>query len=37
VLDLVAEPVEISGEVVRSGDLLVLYADPRTYRRIAVD
>jgi len=37
VLDLVAEPVEISGEVVRSGDLLVLYADPHTYRRVGSD
>lgn len=34
VLDMVAEPVEISGEVERQGDLLVLRADPRTYRRI---
>ena len=32
VLDLVAEPVEITGEVARSGDLLVLRADPSTYR-----
>jgi hypothetical protein len=33
VLDMVAEPLEITGEVGRSGDLLVLYADPSTYRR----
>ena len=33
VLHLVAEPVEIKGEVARAGDLLVLYADPSTYRR----
>ncbi len=35
VLDLVAEPVEITGRVVRWGDLLVLHADPSTYRRVA--
>jgi hypothetical protein len=34
VLDLVAEPVEITGGVVRQGDLLVLRADPATYRRV---
>lgn len=34
VLDLVAEPVEITGEVQRQGDLLILRADPRTYRRV---
>ena len=34
VLDLVAEPVEITGRVMRHGDLLVLHADPETYRRI---
>jgi hypothetical protein len=34
VLDLVAEPVEISGEVERQGELLILSADPATYRRI---
>ena len=34
VLDLVAEPVEISGEVVRTGEQLFLRADPATYRRI---
>ena len=33
VLDLVAEPVEITGEVVRQGDLLILRADPATYHR----
>jgi hypothetical protein len=31
---MVAEPLEITGEVRRQGDLLVLYADPLTYRRI---
>ncbi len=35
VLDLVAEPVEITGEVVREGEQLFLRADPVTYRRIA--
>jgi nitrite reductase/ring-hydroxylating ferredoxin subunit/DMSO/TMAO reductase YedYZ heme-binding membrane subunit len=34
VLDLVAEPVEITGEVQRSGDNLVLRADPVSYRRL---
>lgn len=34
VLDMVAEPVEITGEVDKQGDLLVLRADPRMYRRI---
>ncbi|HKX30286.1 MAG TPA: hypothetical protein VJ302_21530 [Blastocatellia bacterium] len=34
VLDVVAEPVEISGRVVREGDQLILQADPKTYRRI---
>ncbi len=33
VLDLVAEPVDISGEVEREGELLSLRADPATYRR----
>ncbi len=32
VLEFVAQPIEISGEVVRQGDLLVLYADPASYR-----
>jgi len=35
VLNLVAEPVEITGEVERQGELLILRADPVTYRRIA--
>jgi hypothetical protein len=35
VLSLVAEPVEITGEIVRSGELLTLRADPATYRRIS--
>jgi hypothetical protein len=34
VLDMVAEPVEITGEVERQGELLILKADPATYRRI---
>jgi hypothetical protein len=33
VLDFVAEPIEVTGEVVRQGDLLILRADPATYRR----
>ena len=34
VIDLVAEPVEITGEVERQGELLILRADPATYRRV---
>lgn len=34
VLDLVAEPVQITGEVTRQGELLVLRADPGTFRRV---
>ncbi|HVY71169.1 MAG TPA: hypothetical protein VHH73_14655 [Verrucomicrobiae bacterium] len=34
VLDLVAEPVEVTGEVERQGELLVMRADPATYRRV---
>jgi len=34
VLDLVAEPVQITGEVERQGDLLILRADPKTIHRI---
>ena len=34
VLSLVAEPVEITGDVERLGDLLVLRADPAAYRRV---
>ncbi len=34
VLDRVAEPVEISGRVMRNGDLLLLRADPASYRRV---
>jgi hypothetical protein len=33
VLEMVAEPVEITGEVQRQGELLILRADPATYRR----
>jgi hypothetical protein len=33
-LDLVAEPVTITGEVERQGELLILRADPATYRRV---
>jgi hypothetical protein len=34
VLDKVAEPVQVTGEVERQGDLLILRADPTTYRRV---
>jgi hypothetical protein len=34
VLDLVAEPVRITGEVERQGELLILRAEPATYRRV---
>jgi hypothetical protein len=34
VLNLVAEPVEISGDVEGRGNLLILRADPATYRRV---
>ena len=34
ILDLVAEPVQITGEVERQGELLVLKSNPATYRRI---
>jgi hypothetical protein len=34
VLNLVAEPVEINGDVERHGDLLILRADPASYRRV---
>jgi hypothetical protein len=33
VLALVAEPVEITGQVVRAGEQLLLRAEPKTYRR----
>jgi hypothetical protein len=33
VLDLVAEPVEITGDLERQGNLLILRSDPATYRR----
>ncbi|HEY6168804.1 MAG TPA: hypothetical protein VI454_12245 [Verrucomicrobiae bacterium] len=34
VIEFVAEPIEITGEVVREGELLTLRADPASYRRI---
>lgn len=34
VLDLIAEPVEITGDVERQGNLLILRADPATYRKL---
>ncbi len=33
VLDIVAEPLEITGEIERNGELLILRADPATYRK----
>lgn len=36
VLNLVAEPVEITGEVERQGGLLILRADPGSYRRTSL-
>jgi hypothetical protein len=34
VLSMVAEPVQITGDVVRQGDLLILRANPAEYRRV---
>lgn len=34
VLDKIAEPLEITGQVERNGDMLVLKADPESYRRL---
>jgi hypothetical protein len=34
VLHLVAEPIEITGDVERQGELLILRADPSAYRRV---
>ena len=34
VLDLVAEPVQITGDIERQGDWLILRAEPTTYRRV---
>lgn len=34
VLDMVAEPLEISGRVVREGTQYYFQADPLTYRRV---
>src|SRR5712691_8273684 len=34
VLGMVAEPVQITGDVERQGELLILRADPPTYRRV---
>ena len=34
VLDLVAEPVKVTGEVERQGELLILRADPGSYQRV---
>jgi hypothetical protein len=35
VLDMVAEPVQVTGDVERQGELLVLRADPKTFRRVS--
>jgi len=35
VLEMVAEPVEITGDIERQGELLILRADPATYRRVS--
>jgi hypothetical protein len=34
VLDMVAEPVQITGDVEKQGELLVVRADPQTFRRV---
>lgn len=34
VLEMVAEPIEITGQVWREGDQLILKADPKTYQRV---
>jgi hypothetical protein len=34
VLEMVAQPLEITGEVERQGELLILRADPATYRKL---
>ncbi len=34
ILDLVAEKVEVSGTLLRSGETLTLWADPANYRRV---
>jgi hypothetical protein len=34
VLELVAEPVELTGQVVRAGEQLLLKAEPKTYQRV---
>ncbi|MEO6709420.1 MAG: hypothetical protein ABI054_01930 [Planctomycetota bacterium] len=34
VLDLIAEPIEVTGELRRCGDLMSLRADPATFRRL---
>lgn len=36
VLDFVAEPLEITGQVFRQGDLFGLRADPKGYRRLSI-
>lgn len=36
VLGMVAEPLQITGQVVRQDELLILRADPATYRRVSM-
>ena len=35
VLDLVAEPIEITGRILKQGDTLTLLSDPASYRRLS--
>jgi nitrite reductase/ring-hydroxylating ferredoxin subunit/DMSO/TMAO reductase YedYZ heme-binding membrane subunit len=37
ILDLVAEPVEVTGEIVRRGNQLFLKSDPARYRRLSTE
>ena len=34
VLDYVADPIELSGEIVREGDVLLLRTEPTSFRRL---
>jgi hypothetical protein len=34
VLDMAAEPVEVTGDVTKQGELLILRADPSSFRRV---
>jgi hypothetical protein len=35
ILDLVAEPIEITGRILKQGDILTMVADPAGYRRLS--